>query len=102
MKLKPLSDRVLFEETVVEQVSAGGIIIATDSTMLNDSLELLTGKVLAVGSGKVLEGGSAPIPVEVKVGDLILYNPRQALKFTHSGKEYLSLRASEIPYILEQ
>jgi co-chaperonin GroES (HSP10) len=100
MTLKPLSDRVLFEEIVLEQVSEGGIIIAADSSMLNDNLELLTGKVIAVGEGKIIEGGGLPIKPEVKVGDLILYNPRQALKFTYSGKEYLSLRASEIPYKL--
>lgn len=100
MKLKPLSDRVLFEEIAVEQVSAGGIIIATDSNILNDNLELLTGKVVAVGEGKIIEGGGLPIKPEVSTGDLILYNPRQALKFTYAGKEYLSLRANEIPYVI--
>lgn len=99
-KLKPLSDRVLFEEIVIEQISLGGIIIAADSSIMNDNLELLTGKVIAVGNGKIIDGTGVPIPTEVKEGDIILYNPRQALKFTYSGKEYLSLRANEIPYIL--
>lgn len=61
----PLNDRVLIEPIVTDNYSAGGIIVAGDEGAV------LRAKVLAVGAGRNMPSGR--IPIDVKVGDIIIY-----------------------------
>lgn len=67
-KIVPLRDNVLVELEPAEKVSAGGIILPETAM---DARKALMGKVLAVGPGKVLDGGRRLEP-QVKVGDRVL------------------------------
>ena len=74
MKLKPLHDRVLIEVLDSSEKTAGGIIIP-DSAQEKPQ----EGKVVAVGGGSKTEDGKI-IPMDVKVGDKVLFGNGQELK----------------------
>jgi len=67
MKIRPLHDRVIVKRMEGEEKTKGGIIIP--DTAKEKPVE---GKVIAVGSGKVLENGKK-VPLQVKAGDRILF-----------------------------
>jgi chaperonin GroES len=96
MNLIPKNDRVTLKEVHIEQKSKGGIIIATP----DKDLEYYTGEVVAVGRGKYINGSLEP--TECKVGDIVLFNPRQATPFTFEGESLLTIRDNEISYIINR
>lgn len=95
MKLKPLHDRVIVQAAAKEEVSAGGIILP-DSAQEKPQ----RGKVLAVGPGKTLENGKIA-PVDVKVGDVVLYGRYGGTEVTVDGEDFVILRADDILGIVE-
>jgi chaperonin GroES len=95
MKIRPLHDRILVERLEEQEVRRGGIIIP--DTAKEKPQE---GKVIAVGNGKVTEEGKK-IPLDVKVGDRILFGKYSGSEVKIDDKDYLILREEDVLAILE-
>ena len=89
MKIKPLADRVLVEPKEAETKTASGLYIP--DTAKEKPQE---GKVIAAGPGKKDE------PMEVKVGDEVIYGKYAGTEVTVEGKKYLIVKQSDILAIL--
>jgi len=85
MKIKPLADRVLIEPAAAEEKTAGGLYIPDTAKEKPQR-----GKVVAVGSGKKDE------PMELKVGDEVLYGKYAGTEITIDGTDYMMMRQSDI------
>lgn len=90
MKLQPLHDRIIVEPADAEETTAGGIILP-DSAKEKPQ----RGKVLAVGPGKTLDNGEKA-PIDVKVGETVLYGKYGGTEVTVGGTDYVILRADDI------
>ena len=90
MNLKPLHDRVLVERVNSEDKTKGGIIIP--DTAQEKPQE---GKVVAVGGGAKTEDGKI-IPMDVKVGDKVLFGKWSGTEVKIGGKEYSIMKESDI------
>ena len=90
MKFRPLHDRVLIESLESEEKTAGGIIIP--DTAKEKPQE---GKVIAVGPGSKTEEGKI-IPMDVKVGDRVLFGKWSGTEVKIDGKEYSIMKESDI------
>ena len=90
MKFRPLHDRVLVESLESEEKTAGGIIIP--DTAKEKPQE---GKVIAVGPGAKTEEGKI-IPMDVKVGDRVLFGKWSGTEVKVDGKEYSIMKESDI------
>jgi chaperonin GroES len=95
MKIRPLQDRVIVKRTPEEGKSKGGIIIP--DTAKEKPQEA---KVVAVGKGKVNDDGKL-IPLDVKVGDRILFGKYSGSEIKIDGEEHLILREDDILGVLE-
>ncbi|KRT65838.1 MAG: co-chaperonin GroES, chaperonin GroES [Candidatus Dadabacteria bacterium CSP1-2] len=95
MKVKPLYDRILVKRLNTEEKTKGGIIIP--ETAKEKPQE---GKVVSVGKGKLLEDGSTR-PLDVKVGDRILFSKYGGTEINIEGDEYLILREDEVLAVVE-
>jgi chaperonin GroES len=85
MKIKPLYDRVLVRRLDAEQKTAGGIIIPDSAKE-----KPMMAEVLAVGQGKLLEGGKVR-PMDVKKGDKILVGKYSGTEIKIDGEEILGV-----------
>jgi chaperonin GroES len=94
LSIKPLADRVLVKATKAEEKTASGIIIPDTAKE-----KPMSGEVLAVGKGRVAEDGKVS-PLEVKVGDKVLYGKYSGTEVTFEGEEYLIMRESDIYAII--
>ena len=94
--LKPLEDRIVVEPLEAEQVTASGLVIP--DTAKEKPQE---GKVLAVGPGRFDDKGSR-VPVDVKVGDVVLYSKYGGTEVKYSGQEYLVLSARDVLAVIEK
>ena len=90
MAIQPLGDRILVRLLEQEEKSPGGIILP--DTAKEKPQE---GKVMAIGKGRLLEDGTIK-PLEVKVGDTILFAKYSGTEVTHEEKEFLILREDDI------
>ena len=90
MKVRPLNDRLLVKRKSEEETTKGGIVIP--DTAKEKPIE---GEVLAVGNGTVLEDGSTR-PLEVAVGDRVLFGKYGGTEITLDGEELLILRESDV------
>lgn len=95
MKIKPLGDRIVVERIEAEAKTAGGIIIPD-----NAKEKPKQGLVAAVGAGAKDENGKR-IPVDVAVGDIILFTQWAGSEIKLDGKEYLVLKESDVIGIIE-
>ena len=93
-KIRPLQDRVLIKRINEEEKTKGGIIIP--DTAKEKPQE---GKVVAIGKGKILEGKLQP--VEVKVGDKILFSKYSGTEVKIEGEEHLIVKEEDILGIIE-
>ena len=98
LNIKPLGDRVVVEPLEEDEATfAGGQLVLPDTAKEKPQ----QGKVLAVGAGRLDDEGER-IPMEVKVGDKIVYAKYAGTSFkTEDGKEILFLKESDILAILE-
>ena len=94
--IKPLEDRIVVKPLEAEQVTASGLVIP--DTAKEKPQE---GKVLAVGPGRFDDKG-ARIPVDVKVGDVVLYSKYGGTEVKYSGEEYLVLSARDVLAVIEK
>jgi len=96
MKLRPLQDRIIVERIEEETTTAGGIIIP-DTVSKEKPQE---GKIVAVGKGKLNDEGKL-IPMDVKVGDLVLFGKYAGSEVKVDGNEYLIMREDDILGVVE-
>ncbi|MFZ4507180.1 MAG: co-chaperone GroES [Fimbriimonas sp.] len=90
MTLQPLHDRIVVEAAPKEEKSAGGIILPDTAQEKPQR-----GIVLAVGPGKRLDSGQLA-PVDIAVGDTVLYGKYGGTEVTVDGKDFIILRADDI------
>ncbi len=88
--LKPLGDRVVIELVESEEKTSSGIVLP--DTAKEKPQE---GKVVAVGTGRVLDNGER-VTLEVSEGDRIIFSKYAGTEVKYQGKEYLILRESDI------
>ncbi|MCY8577508.1 co-chaperone GroES [Bacillus haynesii] len=88
--LKPLGDRVVIELVESEEKTASGIVLPDSAKEKPQE-----GKVVASGSGRVLESGER-VALEVKTGDRIIFSKYAGTEVKYEGTDYLILRESDI------
>jgi chaperonin GroES len=93
--IKPLEDRILVQPGEGETTTASGIVIP--DTAKEKPQE---GTVLAVGPGRYDESGNR-VPLDVSVGDTVLYSKYGGTEVKYRGEEYLILNARDILAVLE-
>ena len=96
MKIRPLHDRIIVKRVEEEDKTKGGIIIP--DTAKEKPME---GKVIAVGKGKVLEDGKIQ-PLDVKVGDRVLFGKYSGTEVKIDGEEHLIMREDDILGVIEK
>ena len=95
MKIRPLHDRVIVKRQEEERKTASGIFIPDAATEKPD-----LGEVVAVGNGKLGDDGKVR-PMNVKVGDRVLFGKYSGQAFKMDGVEYLQMREDDIIGIVE-
>jgi chaperonin GroES len=95
MKFRPLHDRILVQRIEEQKKSKGGIIIP--ETAKEKPQE---GRVVAAGSGRVLEDGSVR-PLEVKKGDRILFGKYSGSEIKLDGEEHIIMREDDVLAVVE-
>ncbi|MEZ5498438.1 MAG: co-chaperone GroES [Steroidobacteraceae bacterium] len=95
MKIRPLHDRVIVKRLEEERTSPGGIVIPDTAAE-----KPIQGKVVAVGKGKILEDGNVR-PLDVKVGDKILFGKYSGTEVKVDGDELLVMREEDVMAIIE-
>ena len=94
--LKPLEDRIVVQPLEAEQVTASGLVIP--DTAKEKPQE---GKVLAVGPGRFDDKG-ARVPVDVQVGDVVLYSKYGGTEVKYNNEDYLVLSARDVLAVVEK
>ena len=95
VSIKPLEDRIVVKPLDAEQTTASGLVIP--DTAKEKPQE---GEVLAVGPGRFDDDGDKRIPLDVKVGDTVLYSKYGGTEVKYSGEEYLILSARDVLAVL--
>ena len=95
VSIKPLEDRILVKPLDAEQTTASGLVIP--DTAKEKPQE---GEVLAVGPGRWDEDGERRIPLDVSVGDKVLYSKYGGTEVKYQGEEYLILSARDVLAVL--
>ena len=95
MKIRPLHDRVIVKRMEEERKTASGIVIPDSATEKPDQ-----GEIIAVGNGKIGDDGKLQ-PMNVKVGDKVLFGKYAGQAFKMEGEEYLQMREEDIIGVIE-
>ena len=95
VSIKPLEDRILVKAIDAEQTTASGLVIP--DTAKEKPQE---GEVLAVGPGRFEDGQR--LPLDIKVGDKVIYSKYGGTEVKYSGEEYLVLSARDVLAIIEK
>ena len=90
MNIRPLHDRVVVRRMEEERTSSGGIVIPDSATE-----KPIQGEVIAVGNGKLLDNGDVR-PLDVKVGDRVLFGKYSGNEVKVSGEEVVVMREDDI------
>jgi chaperonin GroES len=91
VNIKPLEDRILVKPLDAEQTTASGLVIP--DTAKEKPQE---GEVVAVGPGRFNEDGDERIPMDVSVGDKVIYSKYGGTEVKYSGEEFLILSARDV------
>ena len=94
--IKPLEDRIVVQANEAETTTASGIVIP--DTAKEKPQE---GTVLAVGPGRVDDSGNR-VPIDVSVGDTVLYSKYGGTEVKYGGEEYLVLSARDVLAVIEK
>jgi chaperonin GroES len=97
VSIKPLEDRIVIKQVEAEQVTASGLVIP--DTAKEKPQE---GKVLAVGPGRFDEDGEKRIPLDIKVGDVVIYSKYGGTEVKYNNEEYLILSARDVLAVVEK
>lgn len=97
VSIKPLEDRIVVRPVEAEQVTASGLVIPDTAKEKPQEAE-----VIAVGPGRFNEDGDARVPLDVKVGDRVIFSKYGGTELKYDGKEYLVLSARDVLAIIER
>ena len=95
LNMRPLHDRLIVRRLEEERTSAGGIVIPDTAAE-----KPIRGEVLAIGNGKVLDTGEVR-PLDVKVGDRVLFGKYAGTEVKVAGDELLVMREEDVMAVLE-
>ena len=95
MNIRPLQDRVIVKRMEEETTSSGGIVLPDSATE-----KPIRGEVIAVGPGKILDSGEKR-PLEVKVGDTVLFGKYSGTDVKLDDEELLVMREEDIMGVIE-
>ena len=95
MNLRPLQDRIIVKRVEEETKTAGGIFIPETAKEKPQR-----GKVVAAGNGKKTEDGKV-LPLDVKVGDTVLFGKYAGTEIKVDGEELLMMREDDILAVVE-
>lgn len=95
LNIRPLHDRVVVKRLEEQEQVRGGIIIPDTAKEKPQQ-----GEVVAVGNGKILENGTK-VPLDVKVGDRVLFGKYSGTEVRIDDEEYLIMREDEILAVIE-
>ena len=95
MNIRPLHDRVIVKRMEEERTTAGGIVIPDTAAE-----KPIRGEIMAAGKGKILESGEVR-PLDVKVGDKVLFGKYSGTEVKVDGKDLLVMREEDIMGVLE-
>jgi len=95
MNIRPLHDRLVVKRCEEERMSAGGIVIPDSATE-----KPIQGNVLAVGAGKLKDNGERA-PLDVKVGDRVLFGKYAGTEVKLDGEDLLVMREEDIMAVVE-
>ena len=95
MKFRPLHDRVVVRRLEEERKTASGIVIPDTAAEKPDQ-----GEVIAIGNGKILEDGKTR-PLDVKVGDRVLFGKYSGQTVKVKGEEFLVMREEDIMGVVD-
>ncbi len=96
VSIKPLEDRIVVQANEAETTTASGIVIP--DTAKEKPQE---GTVLAVGPGRIDDNGNR-VPLDVAVGDVVLYSKYGGTEVKYAGEEYLVLSARDVLAVIEK
>ena len=97
VNIKPLEDRIVVKPLDAEQTTASGLVIP--DTAKEKPQE---GEVIAVGPGRFDDEGEKRIPLDVTVGDTVLYSKYGGTEVKYSGEEFLILSARDVLAVIER
>jgi len=98
LKLRPLNDRIVVKPIEKEETFAGGQLVLPETAKEKPQ----QGTVLAVGPGRYDEDGEKRIPLDVKVGDMVLFAKYAGTEIKLEGEKVLILKESDILAIVEE
>ena len=90
VSIQPLEDRIVIKSVEAEQTTASGLVIP--DTAKEKPQE---GEVLAVGPGRIDDKGNR-VPLDISVGDRVIYSKYGGTEIKHKGDEYLILSARDV------
>ena len=96
ISIKPLEDRIVIRQVEAEQTTASGLVIP--DTAKEKPQE---GEVIAVGPGRV-DGKGNRIPVDVKVGDVVIYSRYGGTEVKYEGQEFQILSSRDVLAVVER
>ena len=96
ISIKPLEDRIVIRQVEAEQTTASGLVIP--DTAKEKPQE---GEVIAVGPGRVDDKGNR-IPVDVKVGDVVIYSRYGGTEVKDEGQEFQILSSRDVLAVVER
>ena len=96
VSIKPLEDRVVVTALAAEQTTASGLVIP--DTVKEKPQE---GEVVAVGPGRIDDKGNR-VPVDVALGDIVIFSKSGGTEVNYAGQEYLILSARDILAVVEK
>ena len=91
VNIKPLEDRIVVKALDAEQTTASGLVIP--DTAKEKPQE---GEVIAVGPGRFNEDGDERIPMDISVGDKVIYSKYGGTEVKYAGEEFLILSARDV------
>jgi len=95
MNIRPLHDRVVVRRKEEETTSPGGIVLPDSATE-----KPIQGEVIAAGNGKLLDTGQVR-PLDVKIGDTVLFGKYSGTEVKLNGSEVLVMREEDIMGVIE-
>ena len=97
INIKPLEDRIVVRTLEAEETTASGLVIP--DTAKEKPQE---GEVLAVGPGRFNEDGDERIPLDINVGDTVIYSKYGGTEVKYDGEEYLILSARDVLAVVQK
>ena len=95
MKLKPLGDKIVIKVKEEEKKTTGGIVLPDSAKQKPQQ-----GEVVAVGSGEMIDGKK--VPLDVKVGDEVIYSKYSGSEIKMDDEKYLIVKQNDILAIVEE